>query len=157
MGSNHQHSDWKSDALPLSYTRIYGGPGGDRTRDQGIMSPLLVPTELQARKLLLVVEFSQCVTDNNSLPQVYRNLPNKTPTCSNTRNSVAHFTQLADDIAGEHDSPSFPVGTLFSVQSTVEFGRLSRNQTLTRGLEGPYAILYTNSPLNVVYKTSLTG
>jgi hypothetical protein len=30
--------------------------------------------------LLLVVEFSQCVTDNNSLPQVYRNLPNKTPT-----------------------------------------------------------------------------
>ena len=68
---------------------------------------------------------------------------------------MAHFTQLADDIAGEHDSPSFPVGTLCSVQSTVEFGRLSRNQTLTRGLEGPYAILYTNSPLNVVYKASL--
>ena len=42
----------------------------------------------------------------------------------------------------------FPVGTLFSVQSTVEFGRLSRNQTLTRGLEGPYAIRYTNSPLH---------
>ena len=70
---------------------------------------------------------------------------------------MAHFTQLADDIAGEHDSLSFSVGTLCSVQSTVEIGRLSRNQTLTMGLEGPYAILYTNSPLNVVYKTSLTG
>ena len=44
-------SAWKAEALPLGYTRIYGGQGWYRTNILRIFSPPLRPRKLQVRIL----------------------------------------------------------------------------------------------------------